>query len=200
MVEYKKGEWNGYCIVADGNALDGGGLMCCGTFPNDCKSLPSDDVGDVDGGCCCRCIWDSTNFSKIDGTFAVASSSLDTSIEDCSMDFRCLSSNKNFILNQFDRRPNFEPSFDIPTWMHLVNRHALHAVRVFLFISHLLFFLQTGINCGFLQARPKNDCKENREQNKKSLLIKLKRNFNSAKLFQWLLNVQVLMIRYWSNK
>lgn len=76
----------------------------------------------------------------------------------------CFSSSKKLILNQFERRPNFDPPFDIPTWMHLVKRHALHVVRVFLFIVHLLFFLHSGIVWDLLQARPKNDCNERKRR------------------------------------
>lgn len=43
--------------------------------------------------------------------------------------------------------------------MHFVKRHALHVVRVFLLMTHLLFFLHSGIDWDLLQARPKNDCK-----------------------------------------
>lgn len=72
----------------------------------------------------------------------------------------CFSSSRKLILNQFERRPNFEPPFDIPTCMHLVKRHALHVVRVFLLITHLLFFLHSGMVWDLLHARPKNDCNE----------------------------------------
>lgn len=53
--------------------------------------------------------------------------------------------------------------------MHLVKRHALHVVRVFLFIVHLLFFLHSGIVWDLLQARPKNDCNERKDDKIKTL-------------------------------
>lgn len=78
----------------------------------------------------------------------------------CALAFAfCCSSSKKFILNQLERRPNFEPPFDMPTEIHLVRRHALHVVRVFLLITHRLLFLHSGIDCDLLHARPKNDWK-----------------------------------------
>lgn len=70
----------------------------------------------------------------------------------------CCSCNRQWILNQFDRRPYLLPLLDMPTSRHFLKRHALHAVRFFLLITHSPLFLHSEIDDKLLYVRPKNDC------------------------------------------
>ena len=44
---------------------------------------------------------------------------------------------RQWILNQWERRPYLEPDLDMPTMRHLRSRQALQAVRFFLSTTHL---------------------------------------------------------------
>lgn len=90
----------------------------------------------------------------------------------------CCSWRRQWILNQFDRRPYREPFFDIPTIRHFLSRHALHAVRFFLLITHSLLFLHSDIDDKLLYDRPKKDCREDREGKKRNWELKICRIFS----------------------
>lgn len=62
---------------------------------------------------------------------------------DCDWAACCCSCSKQCILNQLERRPYLEPDLDIPTMRHLRSRHALHAVRFFLLMTHSPLFLHS---------------------------------------------------------
>lgn len=78
----------------------------------------------------------------------------------------CCSCNRQWILNQFDRRPYRLPLFDMPTRRHFLKRHALQAVRFFLLITHSLLFLHSDIDDKLLYERPKKDYTGERERKK----------------------------------
>jgi len=64
---------------------------------------------------------------------------------------------KQWILNQFERRPYLEPLLDMPTEKHFFNLHDLHEVLFFLLMTHWFPVLHSPMDDLLLYVRPKKD-------------------------------------------
>ena len=69
----------------------------------------------------------------------------DCTVGSCFTDFAAFFCMRQWILNQFDRRPYRHPDLDIPTVRHFRSLQALQEVLFLLSITHLKLFLQSGM-------------------------------------------------------